>query len=273
MRDFLDPSIATDDLPDICEPLTRSWYGYDVAVTRRGLLGAQPGDPAARPFDPTRIRRLVMKPFDILHPYVEDAGNLWVAPQPQLVSHAGAGASFLYVRRTTEAADDGAPVYLSAHLGEQHALHKTAYLIPTLLGATVGRRAPAVQETLALDEDQTTWQPNFSVAAIAYAQALGFAPQLHREDAEAVWLHALAVIFAPMYGVQNRDMLRNAYPRVPLPATQTALQARTLLHGRRGIRGWWDRRGSRDWLPPRRALSTSAHWWRIRWSACRAACR
>ena len=49
-------------------------------------------------------------------------------------------------------------------------------------------------------------------------------PDLDTETAGLIWLHALAVGYAPDYLTENADGIRQDWPRVPLPDTAEALQ-------------------------------------------------
>lgn len=74
---------------------------------------------------------------------------------------------------------------------------------------------------------------NLSPFARAYLKSLKLPdPDADTETAEAIWMHALAIGYAPAYLTENADGLRQDWPRIPLPATKTALLASAKL-GRR----------------------------------------
>lgn len=64
--------------------------------------------------------------------------------------------------------------------------------------------------------------PNLTNKAQAYLDSLG-------ADAESLFYHALAVMHAQAYRVENAGALRQDWPRVPLPKTLDALQASARL--------------------------------------------
>ena len=231
MRAYLNPAIGDSDLPDTCAPLLRNWYGFDPGATRRRLTGKEAGNPGlARPFAANKLRAYDTRPFDSRYAYVETEANLWVAPQPALIRHSDAGSAFLYVRRTVEAADDGFPVWFSSNVGDQHALHKTCYLIPTGLAAEVNVQATfddlSSDETLAL-------RANLSELARDYVTRLGFGdPDQDGAVRDLIWMHALAILMSPDYQTENAAPMRQGYPRLPLPAESDMLTSSATL-GRR----------------------------------------
>lgn len=233
METYLDDNISYDDLPVELRNLTRPWYGFDPQGTRRQLIGRGPrGRTAKRSFDERKITEFVFKPFDVRWAYVETTSNLWVAPQPQLVRNVEAGAGVLFVRRTAEASDDGAPVLYSSYLGDQHALHKTAYAVATMLSdATLAVHDDSPQLQLDLTAS-TEPRPNLSPIALDYLSTLGLGEDNGARKSNNIWMHALAVLYAPAYTADNRGALRQDYPRIPLPASTDRFLASAEL-GRR----------------------------------------
>ena len=77
---------------------------------------------------------------------------------------------------------------------------------------------------------------NLSSSARAYLASLGIAdPDDDAEIApglrayELIWLHALAIGYAPAYLRENADGIRDDWPRIPLPASRDALLASAAL--------------------------------------------
>jgi hypothetical protein len=66
---------------------------------------------------------------------------------------------------------------------------------------------------------------NLSPTARSYLAALGLPdPDADPDTAALVWLHALAVGYAPAYLTENADGIRQDWPRVPLPDRRKALE-------------------------------------------------
>ena len=67
---------------------------------------------------------------------------------------------------------------------------------------------------------------NLSPAARAYLAKLGVRkPDADADKAALLWLHALAIGYAPAYLAENGDGIRQDCPRIPLPDSNAALLA------------------------------------------------
>jgi hypothetical protein len=76
--------------------------------------------------------------------------------------------------------------------------------------------------TLFNQENNRQPQPNLSDAAMAYLAVLG-------ANEQDLFYHAVAVLHAPAYRVENAGALRQDWPRVPLPIDTDLLQASAAL--------------------------------------------
>ena len=66
---------------------------------------------------------------------------------------------------------------------------------------------------------------NLSPAALAYLAALVLPdPDADPQTAALIWMHALAVGYAPAYLTENADGIRQDWPRIPLPDSREALE-------------------------------------------------
>ena len=65
---------------------------------------------------------------------------------------------------------------------------------------------------------------NLSPAAHAYIATLGL-KSADADTAALIWLHALAIGYAPAYLAENADGVRQDWPRIPLPASKAGLLA------------------------------------------------
>lgn len=215
MRVYLDEAVGFEELAATdAEPLTRSWARFDPRTVRARLL-------AAGGFVESRIVRFISRPLDVQWAYVDPTGKLWNEVRKDLLPHAALGNRFLLARRRAPRLDDGAALLPATCLGDQHVLHKDACFIPTLL-------YPTGQPGLF---DPGTPRPNLSPKAITYLSGVGV-DEADQDYAELLWLHALAVAYAPEYVAQNPGGITADWPRVPLPATADALRTSAVL-GRR----------------------------------------
>jgi hypothetical protein len=103
-------------------------------------------------------------------------------------------------------------------LGSLHLEERGANFIPLYLYSDASSNHPKTQDMFSVPGRR----PNLTDRAQAYLDALG-------ADVENLFHHALAVIHAPTYRVENAGALRQDWPRVPLPEARTALEASTLL--------------------------------------------
>ena len=179
---YFDGTRSLEALPASLQGLKTNWARFKAADTRDNVL-------SKRGFDESNVKRIVMKPMDVQWAYVETLRPLWNEPRPRLVDQLHHVSRFLLARRRAPRADDGAPFLVSRSLGEEHALHKDAYLIPMYVGAT--RTGPEDQIGL-LDDVETEVRANVSPAVAAHLDRMGVLP-------EDTWMHVLAVGYAPAY--------------------------------------------------------------------------
>jgi hypothetical protein len=97
---------------------------------------------------------------------------------------------------------------------DQHSLHKDAYAIPVLLAA-------GPEDTLLLGGDAHGARSNLSERALAYTRRIGLLDD--REASRAVWMHALAIGYCPVYLHANAHGIASGWPRIPLPASSACL--------------------------------------------------
>jgi hypothetical protein len=105
-------------------------------------------------------------------------------------------------------------------LGDQHVLHKDAYFVPRMLHGDEGRLFGAGDAV-----------PNLSPRASAYMDAISVPPD-GPQRSDLLWRHVLAVGYSPQYLADNGGGVAADFPRVPLPATASALRASAALGGR-----------------------------------------
>jgi hypothetical protein len=210
--------------------LLEPWSGYEAKKTREHLQkDGGYNELAVRPF--------LVRPFDLRWAYIDTRAKLWNRSRPKFQAAAKVGSDFLLCRRHSPRALDGAAFFLSSTLADQHALHKDAYAIPLLLAretdqeASDGRLFP-LEDVPAIG---TSWAPNLSSLAIEYLTELGYDDLGNsRESARALWLHALAAGYSPLYLEENADALRAGWPRIPLPDAREKLEESAALGARLG---------------------------------------
>jgi hypothetical protein len=213
MRLYLDPKTSWAQLAGTeAEPLTRRWARFDPQGTRTRLLAVGLKEQA--------IVRFVSRPLDIQWAYVDPTGKLWNEARPELLIHAQPGNWFLMVRRRAPRADDGAAMLPASCLGDQHVLHKDAYFLPIKRYQSSSQQVGGGHDGL-FDLGS---RPNLSPKASDYLTGLGI-KETDPHYPELIWLHALAISYAPQYLADNPGGIAADWPRIPLPDTAEALRA------------------------------------------------
>jgi len=214
LRLYFDASVPSGGLPPSLSGLTRDWAAFDAEAARTRLTAS-----GAEGFQEKHLRPYLVRPFDVQWAYVDAKSGLWNRSRPALVSAAAGGSDFLLARRRSPRRNDGAPFAFCSCLGDEHALHKDAYLFPVTLARKKGE-----QESL-LDSGRGS-EPNLSDQASGYLDLLAIDADSARVfGSKGMWMHVLAIGFSPMYQAENDDGIRADWPRIPLPATRDGLLA------------------------------------------------
>lgn len=203
--------------PALLERMTAYFDGTDAAKMRK-LGGAGLMQDAAR-FDAQAVRRamkglgfseesihrFLYRPFDKRWAYI--AGQkLWNEWRPQLVRTLGHETTFVLYRKNAVEPNDGVPLLVSGDVGDQHAMHKDAYFIPTHY-MTSDERGGHIK----LFDDR---HPNLSDSIVAYLTALGYSSdEIAKGNADLIWLHFVAIANSPQYMAENADDLAVKAPR------------------------------------------------------------
>lgn len=227
MKAYFDPHITFDELAQYHSGLVTDAAMFDAKAVRTRLL-KQSG------FDSKNIHRFWFKPFDLRWAYFERIANLWNRVRPELVDQAWAGNSFILARRHAPKSHDGATLYFSYHVADQHVLHTDAYFIPIRLRTIPKKKAKekddgngefGVLQEAARAYRADTVTANLSTAARAYLAKLGIKNCDDDADSAAlIWMHALAIGYSPAYLDENADGIRQDWPRIPLPDSEAVLR-------------------------------------------------
>ena len=227
MQAYFDSDLPFEGLEHLHKGLTTDAASFDARATRKRLL-------AESKFNSENIWQFWFKPFDLRWAYIERVANLWNRVRPDLLAQAWPANRFLLVRRHAPKFPDGATLFYSRYVSDQHALHTDAYFIPFYLKADQKRSTGKNLAQLSLmgaEAEEIVAKANLSEMARAYLHELGLS-QLDKPDIAAlIWLHSLATGFAPSYLEENADGIRQDWPRIPLPTSKNALQSSAALGG------------------------------------------
>ncbi len=237
MRDYYDPTVSWEQLMALKTGLTENAAGFDAKKVR---LGVQ----AKEEFEPEHLRPYALRAFDSRWCYFSNVSPLWNRCRPTLWQQCWKGNKFLMSRPAGVANPEGFPLFYTPLLGDNDFLRGHAYYFPLRLrsaakekpeerddgnghfGSILQEAAPAYE----VSDDKTT--ANLSPAARAYLAKLGIKnPDADEDTATLIWMHALAIGYAPAYLAEHADGIRENWPRVPLPKTRLALLASAKLGG------------------------------------------
>lgn len=234
MRRYFDPNVSWDAIKAMEDGLSQKAGGFIPADARAKVLRAES-------FDASKLLPYALYPFDHRWCYFTTAPTLWNRPRPELVAQAWPGNQFFITRMFAERPHEQFAMTIATELPDYHLLRPNAVAIPIRLHAQRkakpkkddgnGEFSSIVQAATPVPgaaDGKTT--ANLSAAARAYLTQLGIKnPDADAETAGLVWMHALAIGYAPAYLAENGDGIRQDWPRIPLPATKTALLASAAL--------------------------------------------
>ncbi len=208
---YLDPSVSDAEIGRMAPRFMKSTRRFDPEDVRRYLL--------KREANKGRIIRYLYRPFDMRWLYWEPETKLLDEKRSDYMKHVLESNLWVAaVRQNRKAFDPPTATSLAAslHVIERGANFFSLRLNPDAPGGDLfsqpsnGSDAPLY---------------NLSETARDYLAAVG-------ADPEALFYHALAMLHAPAYRLENAGALRQDWPRVPLPAAREALNASAAL-GRR----------------------------------------
>lgn len=204
---------------------------FDAKATRTKVLMTED-------FTQDKIVRYTLYPFDVRWAYLSSTRPLWNEPRPTLAAQCWEGNQFLVTRMMAERPNEQLCFFSTKTLPDYHLLRPNAVAIPLRLRIDSkpnpkkredgnGEFSSLVQEIAPVfDSGKLAITANLSSAARAYLARLGINdPDADAATAELVWMHALAIGYAPGYLAENADGIRQDWPRVPLPESKTALLA------------------------------------------------
>ncbi|HWE40683.1 MAG TPA: type ISP restriction/modification enzyme [Isosphaeraceae bacterium] len=226
MRAYYDRGIDWQSLKALRSGPTEDAGGFVAKTAREKAL-------ALEGFEGGRIRRFALFPFDVRWCYYTQAPTVWNRPRPSLEVQQWEGNLFIVTRMMAERPDEGVVLTATPCLPDHHLLRPNAVTIPIRHRPVADGKARRTQAGwFDHADDEQGERANLSPAARAYLAALGIDdPDPDAETAGLIWMHALAIGYAPAYLAENGDGIRGDWPRIPLPADREALEASARLGG------------------------------------------
>lgn len=231
MKAYFNPDLDLEAIKALKTGLTQKAGGFVPAEARKKALSREG-------FDPEKLRRYALYPFDVRWCYYTGVPTLWNRPRPELVAQCWAGNRFFVTRMFAERPHEQVAITMTAELPDYHLLRPNAVAIPLRLrpvtkdhlkkkddgngefDSILHEAAPAYKT----GGDKIT--ANLSPVARAYLAKLGIKnPDADAETAALLWMHALAIGFSPVYLAENADGIRQDWPRIPLTESKAGLLA------------------------------------------------
>jgi hypothetical protein len=221
MRAYFDASVSDEEVAGLHASLMMTGNRIEGPKARAKIQ-------QEHVFDEARVVRYPVKPLDTRWCYLENLRPLFSEPSPDLLAmrNLGRPQGFLISRDTADKDPEGPPFYFSRFVCDYdcisgHARHFPLWIRNGKLKKRVDRQTMwLLQESEMVERGQTL--ANLSPRVRAYLIELGL-PDPEAEGNEGiaalVWMHALAIGFSPAYLAENRDGVRQGWPRVPLPNT------------------------------------------------------
>ncbi len=226
---YFNPDLDWEDIKALETGLTEKAGGFVPAEARKRALSREG-------FDPNKLRRYALYPFDNRWCYYTDVPTLWNRPRPELVAQCWEGNRFFVTRMFAERPQEQFAMTMTAELPDYHLLRPNAVAIPLRLRPGTKDKSKKKDDGNGefgsiLQEAAPTYKAggekisaNLSTAARAYLTKIGLKNPNDEETATLVWMHALAIGFSPVYLAENADGVRQDWPRIPLPDSRAALR-------------------------------------------------
>jgi hypothetical protein len=211
MSKYLDPKSTWEQLSVSRIGPTRDAGRFNAQESRERILKREK-------YEPNRILKYSLYPFDIRWAYWSSVRPLWNEPRPGLALQLFPGNKFFVTRVAAERPDEGVPATMSAALPDYHLLRPNVVAIPI----TIQNQH---DDLLAAGTSA-----NLSTASRGYLETLGVPDPDHDASAAALmWLHSLSVCHTRRYLAENRDGVLADWPHIPLPAARERLEASAAL--------------------------------------------
>ena len=200
MKTYFDQSVPNEEIKRQMPGAMDATKRFDPIRTREILL--------RKGFDRDAIRRFCYRPFDLRWVYWEPDTKLLDEKRSEYVPHVVPGNLWIEARQKQpmDAFDRG---YVTSSLADNFG-NGLSNFFPLLLHKPSDLLGDALSH------------PNVSEKAEEYLAAIAAAHEL-------LFYHSIAIVHSPAYRVENQGALRQDWPRIPLPATVTALKASSAL--------------------------------------------
>jgi predicted helicase len=219
---YFDPTVSDREISDI-EPRfmfsSGEFHAEEARLKLKGNMNYSDKCVVSYPY----------KPFDYRLAYLSNEIHpLFSRPSPELIEAGKINQNaFLITRSNSPVADEGIPFIYSRSISDYSCLSGGARHFPFLLNNNKEKMSLG-QENLFNFERRI--KPNLSAKAIRYLTNIGLGQENWQEKIsnkimyyEVLWLHTIAIAYSSEYLHENKDAIRNDWPRIPLPRTKEQL--------------------------------------------------
>jgi hypothetical protein len=200
MEQYFDPEISHEEMRQIAPGAMASTARFQAEQTRDYLR--------KRLFKTEYIVPFCYRPFDLRWVYWAPETKLLDEKRSEYFPNVFEGNMWFASSQRNRRKFD--PPIFSPRLNSLHMIEWSANCFPLLLLSKHGLLSDAHSET------------NISNVAADYLAGTGREP-------EELFYHLLAALHSPCYGIENAGALSNDWPRIPLPASATALHSSAAL--------------------------------------------
>lgn len=206
MQQYFNPAISHSEMRVYAPSLLSDGSRFAAQQVRETLL--------KRGFLPDNIIRYSYRPFDVRWLYWEPETKLLDEKRPEYFPHTLEQNPFIFLTNRTRRSEIQPPL-LVTRLNDINSMDGSAAGFPLYL-------YPVVTEQPGLFDDPAppARTPNLSDHAREYLAGVGLSAD---DGAPLLFYHALAVMHAPAYRLENAGALRQDFPRIPLPGGADAL--------------------------------------------------
>ena len=212
MQKYFDPEVAHEEMNSLSPISLKETTQFKAKFTREYLQ--------RRGFLPQNIVRYPYRPFDIRWLYWEPETKLLDRNRADYFPHVADNNIWLGAAQHNRREFD--PPFVSRKLCAYHVIERGANFFP--LKMRVPEQGNLLTQSNTINPRIDGFQFNLSESAIDYLYNLGTV-----NDAECLFYHVLAILYAPMYSYENLGALRQDWARIPLPDNRETLIASATL--------------------------------------------
>ncbi len=209
MQAYFDKTISNAEMKRISPSALEETKQFAAAETRMKLL--------ERGYLSTKVIQFAYRPFDLRWLYWESESKLLDRPRQEYYSHVFTGNAWFSAVQQNRKVYDPPPFH--PQLAGIHIIERSANVFPMLLKEDSNGHS-LFGDTGRVCHELGDHCVNLTDAAVDYLEVRG-----KIKATPSLFFHTMAVLHAPQYAVENKDALRQDWPRVPLPNDAKLLKA------------------------------------------------